>query len=144
LPRDAGKSPIDAIGKTPEGSAMNEATAIADDVVVDLEALKKRCLGNLDLVERVLRKFNTQLDCDLTELERAVESHDTQSFAMVAHRIKGMSANVEARDLYRDAALAEQYALECCVEELPHHLQRIKAERVRIAESLPAMNVRAL
>lgn len=123
---------------------MNDAPVMFEEAVVDLEALKKRCLGNLDLVERVLRKFNAQLDSDLTELERAVASHDTQSFAMVAHRIKGMSANVEARDLYRDAALAEQHALECCVEELPHHLQRIRAERVRIAESLPSINVRAI
>jgi HPt (histidine-containing phosphotransfer) domain-containing protein len=119
---------------------MNESLTADPHPVVDLEALKRRCLGNLELVERVLRKFNVQLDSDLGEMERALEERDTQSFAMVAHRVKGMSANVEARDLYRDAALAEQQALASSLEQLPAQLQRMKAERLRIAESLSSKN----
>ena len=40
--------------------------------VLDLEDLKARCLGNMDLVERVLSKFAGQLDHDLDDLEGAV------------------------------------------------------------------------
>jgi len=123
---------------------MTEATPAGKTCVVDLEALKQRCLGNLDLVDRVLRKFAAQLDADLVELERALQTSDIKTFALVAHRIKGMSANVEARDLYQNAAVAEQRALERCVDELPVHLQRMQEERTRIGESLPKLQTKAL
>lgn len=112
--------------------------------VVDLEALKLRCLGNLNLMERVLNKFARQLDCDLAEMERALEQSDTESFAMLAHRVKGMSANVEARELYNNATAAEQNALEQRLDELTIHLQRMRGDRTRIAESLPHLKMKAL
>lgn len=117
--------------------------AVAEVPVVDLEALKRRCLGNLDLVTRVLKKFSTQLDSDLAELARALTGSDAQAFAMVAHRIKGMSANVEARDLYQQAATAEQCALDQAVSELPSCLERMRQERGRIAESLVGVKIKS-
>jgi HPt (histidine-containing phosphotransfer) domain-containing protein len=108
----------------------------ADNCVVDLEALKRRCLGNVDLAARVLKKFAIQLDNDLAELAKALTGSDAEAFAMVAHRIKGMSANVEARDLSRHAAAAEQCALDRDVNELPFCLDRMRQERTRIAKSL--------
>ena len=74
---------------------MNDiALQEAEAPVVDLEALKRRCLGNTDLVARVLKKFAIQLDNDLAELAKALSGSDAESFALVAHRIKGMSANI--------------------------------------------------
>jgi HPt (histidine-containing phosphotransfer) domain-containing protein len=116
--------------------------AVLDEVdVIDVEALKQRCLGNLDLVRRVLKKFTSQLTCDLAELERAARTGDAESFALVAHRIKGMSANVEAHELNRHAAAGEQCALARVVSELPQCLERIRQEHDRIAESLPRLRI---
>lgn len=109
--------------------------------VVELEALKRRCLGNVDLVARVLKKFASQLDSDLAELAKALSGGDTDAFALVAHRIKGMSANVEARDLSRHAATAEQCALDRDLGELPQCLDRMRQERTRIARSLQPVNI---
>jgi HPt (histidine-containing phosphotransfer) domain-containing protein len=121
---------------------MNDITLKeAEACVVDLEALKRRCLGNTDLVARVLKKFAIQLDNDLAELAKALSGSDAESFALVAHRIKGMSANIEARDLSRHAAAAEQCALDREVSELPFCLERMRQERTRIAKSLQRVNI---
>jgi two-component system, sensor histidine kinase and response regulator len=109
--------------------------------VVELDALKRRCLGNVELVARVLKKFANQLDSDLAELAKALAGGDAEAFAMVAHRIKGMSANVEARDLSRHAAAAEQCALDHDLSELPLCLDRMRQERARIAKSLQRVNI---
>jgi len=128
-----------------KGGLKMNALAIedAETCVVDLEALKRRCLGNLDLFSRVLKKFSSQLDRDLAELSQALSGSDAHAFALVAHRIKGMSANVEARELSRHAAEAEQCALQQAVEELPSCLERMQHERTRIAHSLRSINLKS-
>jgi HPt (histidine-containing phosphotransfer) domain-containing protein len=119
---------------------MNEP-ADGDSPIMDLEMLKARCLGNLDLVDRVLKKFATQLDSDLEELEQALEAGDARTLASVAHRIKGMSANVEAWPLHGTAVGAERCARENQLADLQEHLARMRQERGRLAESLPELLV---
>lgn len=123
---------------------MNDSMLVQDQPAIDLEGLKARCLGNLNLVERVLAKFATQLDADLAALEQAVQEGDVDSAALVAHRIKGMSANVEARDLFHSAMAIEKLAKEACVEAMPEQLARLHSDRERIAESLKSKSVSAL
>jgi HPt (histidine-containing phosphotransfer) domain-containing protein len=115
---------------------MNETVLEAESSVMDFEALKARCLGNLNLVERVLSKFATQLDSDVDALEQAYRSGDTETFALVAHRIKGMSANVEARSLYDSAVAAERAARANDNDELPTQIERIQRDRDQLAISL--------
>jgi HPt (histidine-containing phosphotransfer) domain-containing protein len=115
---------------------MNDSMLVQDQPAIDLEGLKARCLGNLNLVERVLAKFTAQLDTDLAALEQAVLEGDTDSAAQVAHRIKGMSANVEAHELFQSAMTVEQLAKKACVAELPEHLERMRQHGVLIAESI--------
>jgi HPt (histidine-containing phosphotransfer) domain-containing protein len=117
------------------------AIAAEEACVVDLEALKSRCLGNLNLVGRVLSKFSVQLDADLAELARSLLDNDAPAFALVAHRIKGMSANVEARELSQYAAAAEQCALRHNVEQLPSFLSQLQQERARINQSLLGVKI---
>ena len=111
----------------------NQNSATACDVPLDLPALEARCLGKLDLVERVLQTFNYQLDADLEKLEQALAVGDVATFAQVAHRIKGMSANTEARQLAREAAIAEQKAREKCLGDLPQHIERLRNNRAQFA-----------
>ncbi len=74
------------------------------DEVLDLQGLCERCMGNLDLVERVLDKFDKRLPDELAELERVIELGDAANTALVAHRIKGNSSNVSASGLQQAAA----------------------------------------
>jgi HPt (histidine-containing phosphotransfer) domain-containing protein len=104
--------------------------------LVDMEALKSRCLGNSALIERVLQAFTTQLDADMSELQRAFSSGDTRTCARLSHRIKGMAANVEARSLSHHAAVAERCAQENSLGELSVQLAQMQQERHRLMNSL--------
>ncbi len=115
---------------------MNDSTYQPAETVLDLEELKSRCLGNMDLVERVLTKFAGQLDRDLVELETAIASGDASQAAHLAHRIKGIAASVAARSLFHDASHAEEHALENELDELPEYLARLQDDRSKLIESL--------
>lgn len=118
------------------GQPVQEAWLDSEREIINLEALKTRFLGNIDLLERVLTTFSRQLDADLEEFERAIQAADVEAAAFASHRIKGMSANVEAKHLYRDAALAEQRAREDSIAELPDSLQRMRMDQSRLTEVL--------
>ena len=110
-----------------------------DDVepaAIDWPALEARCLGNLDLVERVAARFARQLDGDLAALECAIRSGDAPAAAQFAHRIKGMSANMEARRLKERAAAAEELALAARLDELGECLTQLQRDRRLVAKAL--------
>jgi HPt (histidine-containing phosphotransfer) domain-containing protein len=107
-----------------------------DPTVLDMEALKVRCLGNLELVERVLGKFNKQLDLDLVALERAIQAHDATEAAQVAHRIKGTAGSVSARNLHENASRTEQRALDMQLAELPRDLERMRSDRAKLQKTI--------
>jgi len=75
----------------------------SSDEVMDLQGLYERCMGNLDLMERVLDKFERRLPEELAELERALERGDATMVAQLAHRIKGSTSNVSAAGLQQAA-----------------------------------------
>jgi HPt (histidine-containing phosphotransfer) domain-containing protein len=102
----------------------------------DMRELLARCLGNLDLVERLLAKFHSRLDQDLGELERAAQGQDLATIALVAHRLKGTSANMAAHALCARAARLEEAARQCRLDEISHHLEKLRNERSRF-ESAP-------
>jgi HPt (histidine-containing phosphotransfer) domain-containing protein len=118
---------------------MNDTRANGDGPIMDLESLKGRCLGNLDLVERVIQKFASQLDHDLEELERALLAQDADTLASVAHRVKGMSANVEAWPLHTSAVKVERCALQRQFAELKDQLASLREERERLASGIPSL-----
>jgi HPt (histidine-containing phosphotransfer) domain-containing protein len=80
----------------------------SDGEVLDVWALCDRCMGNLDLVQRVLDKFETRLPEELAELQRVLEQEDAAKIALVAHRVKGNSSNVSATGLRHAAAQIEE------------------------------------
>jgi len=114
---------------------MEESTR-REPLPIDLEALQARCLGNLDLVDRVLAKFTTQVDADLDDLERAIEAGNAEQAAHLAHRIKGIAGSVEARDLYADAALSEEVALEKRLGDLADFLKRMRGDRSEVSSCI--------
>ncbi len=117
---------------------MTDLVSSPDDRLVDIEALKSRCLGNAALLDRVLQTFTMQLDADLRQLQQAFSQGDANACARLSHRIKGMAANVEAKSLSRHAAVAEQYAREHCLHRLSEQLACMQQDRRRLLTSLSA------
>ena len=103
---------------------------------LDVNELAARCLGRLDLVEKVLGKFQTAMDQELDELEQALRDVDAESIADIAHRIKGTSLTLSAAGL-SDCAQHLETALEtdgpAGVEE---SVAAIKGEWVRVSKMI--------
>jgi HPt (histidine-containing phosphotransfer) domain-containing protein len=112
--------------------AMTENAQSTEAATFDLEALKARCLNNMSLVERVLTKFAGQVDADLAALEEAVAAGNAPDVAKLSHRIKGMTASIEARSMCENAARCERTALAAAVDELPNLLNELRQDRDRL------------
>jgi HPt (histidine-containing phosphotransfer) domain-containing protein len=91
-----------------DDSSPRPANERCFDDVMDLESLYERCMGNLDLMERVLDKFEKRLPEELAELERLLDGGDAATIAQMAHRIKGNCSNVSAAGLRRAAEDIEE------------------------------------
>jgi HPt (histidine-containing phosphotransfer) domain-containing protein len=81
-----------------------EGPVSCDPQVLDLQGLLDRCMGNLDLVQRLLDRFEQWVPDELAELEEALAIEDAERIAQAAHRIKGSSANISALGLQRAAS----------------------------------------
>jgi HPt (histidine-containing phosphotransfer) domain-containing protein len=115
---------------------MLETIPATEPAVFDLEALKARCLNNLNLVDRVLTKFTSQVEIDLTNLEGAVNAGNAPDVAKLAHRIKGMTASVEARSMCATADRCERTAMAAAVDEFPALLTSLREDRNRLFEAI--------
>lgn len=79
---------------------------------IDFDQLVARCLGNQDVVARVLDKFIANSRKQVAALAAAVTNHDLVDAARLAHLIKGMSGNVAAERVSALAAGVERAALD--------------------------------
>lgn len=103
-----------------------------DSAPVNFDELLDRCLGRIELAERILRTFQTALESDLKILEAAVAAFDATEIAHVAHRIKGASLAVSANHVTECAKFIELSAHARRLEEIPDQLARLKRESARL------------
>jgi HPt (histidine-containing phosphotransfer) domain-containing protein len=98
---------------------------------LDRDELLARCLGRIDLVERILQRFHNALDEDVKRLEEAVRGERADEVALVAHRIKGASLAVSAHALTACARSLEECASEGRWDDIPVQVERLKSEGSR-------------
>ena len=103
---------------------------------LDLEELTARCLGQLDLVDRILGKFNDSVDDELAKLEKAVLYADTDEIARQAHRIKGTSGTVSAHGLRECAERLETFASAREGDAIERAVVEIRQEYTRLSEAI--------
>jgi PAS domain S-box-containing protein len=75
---------------------------------LDPAALLARCMGNRALARKALEKFSRQAAGYLEELREASAKGDLKRVARVAHRVKGVAANLSANAVYQIAAELER------------------------------------
>ncbi|MCC6123989.1 MAG: Hpt domain-containing protein [Pirellulales bacterium] len=102
---------------------------------IDLQELLNRCMGNLDLAQRVLSKLQSQFEADLVELERALAEKNGKLAASVAHRLNGAASNIAAHDLQRCAAQIENSARENLLQEMPAQISQLRNQWSRLNEA---------
>jgi HPt (histidine-containing phosphotransfer) domain-containing protein len=123
------------------GQSMSSPSHEAIDGIIDLEELLARCMGNLQIAERVLTKFQDRFGVDLGELEQWLDQHNAGAIATVAHRMKGASANVGAPALYEVTSELEQLGRAERIAEIPSELQQLRSEWTRFTHHVSALQL---
>ncbi|HUG69934.1 MAG TPA: Hpt domain-containing protein [Pirellulaceae bacterium] len=104
------------------------------DSPLDCDELLARCLGNADLVERVLARFRGSIDQELDALERSLDAADAGDIARRAHRIKGTSLTVSAHRLNECAQRLETVAMSDHLDDIHSCVEDIRQEFARLDE----------
>lgn len=101
---------------------------------IDVTELSNRCLGRVDLLEKLLANFDDYLNPQIDELLKASELRNHSTVRSLAHRLKGAALTISARDLSRSAERLEAAAeggsdLErhACLEQVIYECKRLGA-----------------
>jgi HPt (histidine-containing phosphotransfer) domain-containing protein len=85
---------------------------------IDTASLLERCMGNAELMTRLLAAFEPEIGREIQQLEDAVKSGDNPRIANVAHTLQGSAANLSAARL---SALAREVEHSARRNESDHH-----------------------
>ena len=96
----------------------NSPNSVANSPV-DMDDLLNRCLGRMSIAERILQRFQTAIDEEISRLSQALHVADAQELTQVAHRIKGAALAVSAYELSEIASKIERNAKVQNLKEIP-------------------------
>ena len=108
----------------------------------DVQDLARRCLGNLDVVERVIKKFERGADDTLEQIRRSVAAGDAGEITRLAHRLKGTAANLSAETLRVAATQLEETARAGDLSEADACLAQLRGELERCLKYVPELLTR--
>jgi len=111
---------------------------VNDAAPLNFAELVERCVGRLDLVQRILDKFQAQFAGDLDQLEAALEQADLAGVSRLAHRLKGSAANVAAPRLRATAEGIEKRAAGGDVDALADCCWTLREEWSRFRQAVAA------
>jgi HPt (histidine-containing phosphotransfer) domain-containing protein len=77
---------------------------------LDRRQLINRCLGRIELAERLIASFQTRFPNEAGQIERALSEGDEPNLIRLIHQLKGASANVSAPMLHALLTRMEQSA----------------------------------
>lgn len=106
------------------------------DEVFCPEQLIHRCLGKIDLVQRVLDRFLETVDHDLDSLSGAARDQDHVAMAKTAHRVKGSAASIAAHRLERLMAALEGGQGDVEPDQIDKLLEEVRKETESLKEVL--------
>lgn len=102
---------------------------------IDFTVLRRRCLENTNLVNRVLLRLRERFTADLAELEQHLGDANWESAALLAHRLKGAAANAAAEPLRQAAARLEQSARARLRPEVARNFEQLRREWQRVLDA---------
>lgn len=86
---------------------------------IDLQQLVDRCLGNLELADRLIARFRERVAETALSLRQARDHEDIEAIGRLAHRLMGESANLGSATLSRLAGELESAATEDRKQDIP-------------------------
>jgi CheY-like chemotaxis protein len=88
---------------------LAQSQAIADAAPLNMAELSNRLMGDMGIVNHILKSFGANLETQLSAIRVAVEAQDLTAIARAAHALKGAAANLSAEPL-RAACLSLETA----------------------------------
>jgi HPt (histidine-containing phosphotransfer) domain-containing protein len=101
---------------------------------LDFEQLTSRCLGHLELAERLLASFERRFPDDLSQIEASLQAGDLDRLVRLAHQLKGATGNVSATALHAVMQRLEETGRNRQVDALPAHLDEARQAWDRFKE----------
>ena len=98
-------------------------------------------MGNIQLAQRALGKFQQRMPQEITDLEKALELQDTDQIACIAHRLKGTSASISAIGLQQAAGELEDLGHAGRMAELPAGFERLRNEWERYNQAIASSEI---
>jgi signal transduction histidine kinase/CheY-like chemotaxis protein/HPt (histidine-containing phosphotransfer) domain-containing protein len=133
--RCAAEGPFTAAGG---GPAARNGPVVVDTALagnkqppLDIKTLRDRCLGNGDMMQRVLRLFTQRVSADLLRIHDAIWSNDAPTARKLAHALKGAVANVSATAAAQHAAALETLANDHRLIQAQEQFLRLERELAR-------------
>jgi HPt (histidine-containing phosphotransfer) domain-containing protein len=108
--------------------ATQHPTFDAQTIPFDRQELAERCLGDADLLSKVLSRFEDGFQEDYQQMVTAAFDGDSQLVAQLAHRLKGSAANAAAKRICLVAGKIEQWGRARQLEDVPAALQELQNE----------------
>jgi CheY-like chemotaxis protein/HPt (histidine-containing phosphotransfer) domain-containing protein len=121
------------------GASEDRHGAMRAEPHIDSVSLLERCMGNADLMERLLAAFEPEIDRELVRLECAIKAGDNSRIANVAHSLKGSAANLSAARLSALAGDVEHAARRNESHNHDELLDELRREFGRCIAALPGL-----
>lgn len=122
-------------GAKSRGSSMNT------DNPFDVQQLVRRCMGRIELAERLLASYESRFPDDLFKVEACLAANDLAGLARLVHQMKGAAANISAPSLYSILSRMEQAVRDeqldvvgDCLEEIQEVWERYLQSKIAIEQ----------
>lgn len=106
---------------------------------VSMAELSAHCMGNVEVMSRLLGMFESQLASDIRAMDVSLNTHDAGTLASRAHVLKGAAGAVGAQGVWKIAGQIESLAQEDRLESIASVLGELHTEADRCIEFLPAV-----
>ena len=111
--------------------------------VIDTEAALRRCMGNRQLLDRLLLKFKDKAVADMEALEQHLAAGDARKTALTAHGLKGAAANLAAEAVRAAAHDVELAGKAGDTAQMQQGMDRLRHEVRRCIQYLDRIAVQA-
>jgi HPt (histidine-containing phosphotransfer) domain-containing protein len=93
---------------------------------LEFDELVRRCMGRIELVERLLASFEDRFPKELSQIEECLIAGDVERLTRLTHQLKGTAANVSAPVILAIATKMEESARARRLETVTTHLSDVR------------------
>jgi response regulator RpfG family c-di-GMP phosphodiesterase len=113
-------------------------TGLSQEIVVDLHYLEDIIGDDLAILNRFVERFINELRLDIPKLKTAIDQADYKQLTLLAHSLKGNSAQMGAERLRSLFRVLEEESRDQALKDIATQLDQLEAESQRVIVALEA------